>query len=103
MKLFFPNALLDQHGPKLKNAEQVVNFLKANFSSCPKTQYSRNEHEVSQTFWNVTNFDIEVLRQVALDCEPIPWTRDVHNLLSVDAMHTNLLKKKLLSCFCYFC
>ena len=40
VKCFLHNAQLDQHKLELKNAELIVNFLKANFSSCLQTSYS---------------------------------------------------------------
>jgi hypothetical protein len=47
VKHFIQHAQLDQDGPELKNAEQVVEFLRTNLISRPKTSYIGHKQEVS--------------------------------------------------------
>jgi hypothetical protein len=66
VKCFIRHAQLDQDRQKLKNVEQVVEFLRANLTSC-----LGHKQEVSQKFWHVTKFAVDVLRDIGHTCVSI--------------------------------
>lgn len=100
LKCFIRTAQLDVHGPRLEDAETVVEFLREKLSERPRSAYG-DRRPVQRTFWHVLEDDVD--RESNFDCDPIKGCREVHSVQSVGSMDVNKLLKRNLACFCTAC
>lgn len=87
---------------KLQNAKLVVFLLKEKLSGQPKSSYSSGSRRfVTHIFFHVKHIDVN--RIIQYTCDAIKGIRDLYLVRSVGLLDVNMLMKKSLSCFSYFC
>jgi hypothetical protein len=72
LKRFFKKFQLNVNGPKLQNAEDVVNLLHIHLSSWSKISYKGEKKLVTRVFWHVKTIDVD--RQTKYTCDFVKGT-----------------------------
>jgi hypothetical protein len=101
LKRFIWRVQLDVKSIKLQNAKLVVFLLKEKLNGQPESSYSSGLRFVTHIFFHVKHVDVD--RVIQYTCDAIKGIRDLYLIRSMGLMDVNMLMKKSLSCFSYFC
>lgn len=87
----------------LQNADQVVEFLKENYSTRVASSYNQcRSNFISRVFWNIGEFEVDH-RDSNIKCRTLPGSKSLYSIMGFSMTDPTLIRTRELSCFCVPC